>query len=53
MCWMQFIHSYDNVLPEFLWGLVVRHVPELKVDIERIIAKYEEEYNRECNSDSE
>lgn len=24
------IHSHDNVQPEFLWSLVVRHIPELK-----------------------
>ena len=35
------IHSYDNVTPEFLWSLVVRHIPELKKDIERIITEYE------------
>lgn len=32
------IHGYDSVKPEFLWGLVVRHIPELKKDIERLIA---------------
>jgi len=32
---------------EYLWGLVVRHIPELKKDIERIIVEYEERYNRE------
>lgn len=41
------IHSYDNVHPEFLWGLVKRHIPELKRDIERIIAEYEERYLKE------
>lgn len=41
------IHGYDSVETEFLWGLVVRHIPQLKRDIERIIAKYEEQYNRE------
>lgn len=35
------IHAYDNVQPEFLWSLVIRHIPELKKDIERIIAEYE------------
>lgn len=34
------IHAYDNVQPEFLWSLVIRHIPELKRDIERIIADY-------------
>lgn len=41
------IHAYDNVQPEFLWSLVVRHIPELKKDIEHIISEYEELYNRE------
>lgn len=36
------IHAYDNVHPEFLWSLVLRHIPELKKDIERIIAEYEQ-----------
>lgn len=35
------IHAYDNVQPGFLWGLVIRHIPELKKDIERIISEYE------------
>ena len=30
-----------KVETEFLWGLVVRHIPELKKDIERIIVEYE------------
>lgn len=34
------IHGYDSVRPEFLWSLVVRHIPELKKDIECIIDKY-------------
>lgn len=37
------IHAYDNVRPEFLWSLVVRHIPELKKDIERIIGEYKEQ----------
>lgn len=43
------IHAYDNVQPEFLWSLVVRHIPELKKDVERIISEYEELYNRESD----
>lgn len=38
------IHAYDNVQPEFLWSLVIRHIPELKKDIERILAEYEQEF---------
>ena len=41
------IHGYDSVEIEFLWGLVVRHIPELKKDIVRIIAQYKEWYSRE------
>lgn len=33
------IHAYDNVNPEFLWSLVIRHIPELKKDIEAIMAE--------------
>ncbi|MBD5309457.1 MAG: DUF86 domain-containing protein [Muribaculaceae bacterium] len=35
------IHGYDSVRPEFLWGLVVRHIPELKKDILLLIEEYE------------
>lgn len=31
------IYGYDSVETEFLWGLVVRHIPELKKDVERLI----------------
>lgn len=27
------IHGYDSVQPEFLWSLVIRHIPALKTDI--------------------
>lgn len=39
------IHAYDNVQPEFLWGLVIRHIPALKKDIECIISEYEHRLN--------
>lgn len=44
------IHAYDNVQPEFLWSLVIRHIPQLKEDIENVIAEYEARYNNELNS---
>ena len=47
------IHAYDNLQPEFLWSLVVRHIPELKKDIERIFVEYEERYKRENDTDSD
>jgi len=34
------IHGYDSVEKEFLWGLVLRHIPQLKKDVERIITHY-------------
>ncbi len=44
------IHSYDNVRPEFLWGLVIRHIPILKIDIERILSDYEKEFLSQASS---
>ncbi|MCM1348585.1 MAG: DUF86 domain-containing protein [Firmicutes bacterium] len=41
------IHSYEKVENEFLWGLVKRHIPKLKADVERIIAENESFYNSE------
>ncbi|MCE8924929.1 DUF86 domain-containing protein [Bacteroides ovatus] len=34
------IHGYDSVKPEFLWSLVIRHIPNLKKDLEQIISEY-------------
>ena len=41
------IHAYDNVQPDFLWGLVLRHIPRLKQDIQRLLTEYEALYNSE------
>lgn len=38
------IHSYEKVENEFLWGLVKRHIPILKKDVERILL--------DCNRDN-
>lgn len=35
------IHSYEKVENEFLWGLVKRHIPKLKIDVELILSNYE------------
>lgn len=32
------IHGYDSVTPEFLWSLIINHIPALKRDVEAIIA---------------
>ena len=31
------IHGYDSVRPEFLWSLVMRHIPALKEDVLRLL----------------
>ena len=46
------IHGYDSVETEFLWGLVVRHIPELKKNIQRIITEFEESLNHENNTNT-
>lgn len=35
------IHGYDSATPEFLWGLVIKHIPILKKDVELILSKYD------------
>lgn len=35
------IHGYDSVTPEFFWGLVIKHIPILKKDVELILSKYD------------
>ena len=47
------IHSYEKVENEFLWGLVKRHIPKLKVDVEQIIAEIESLYNSESDTDKD
>ena len=32
------IHGYDSVTTEFLWSLIIRHIPTLKKDVENILA---------------
>lgn len=33
------IHGYDSVTTEFLWSLVIKHIPALRKDIEDILNK--------------
>lgn len=33
------IHSYDNVTPEFLWSLVINHIPKLHTDILNLLGE--------------
>lgn len=32
------IHGYDSVEPEFLWGLIIRHIPALKHDVTQLLS---------------
>ncbi len=34
------IHGYDSVTTEFLWGLVVKHIPALKEDVLKILNNF-------------
>ncbi len=31
------IHGYDSVTTEFLWSLIIRHIPALKKDVEALL----------------
>lgn len=31
------IHGYDSVTTEFLWSLVIRHIPALRKDVEKLL----------------
>ena len=42
------IHSYEYVEPSFLWSLVIRHIPQLKQDILRLLEQAEKDANSPC-----
>jgi len=33
------IHGYDSVTVDFLWGLVINHIPSLKNEVENLLNK--------------
>lgn len=35
------IHGYDSVQPEFLWSLVIRHIPALKNNVINLLSDYQ------------
>jgi uncharacterized protein with HEPN domain len=35
----QIIHSYDNISDENIWGIIINHLPALKIEIENLIDK--------------
>ncbi|MEZ5173326.1 MAG: HepT-like ribonuclease domain-containing protein [Bacteroidia bacterium] len=35
----QIIHAYDNISDENIWGIIINHLPRLKLEIEDLIEK--------------
>lgn len=35
------IHGYDSVTDDIMWGIIVRHLPLLKTEVEQLIATAE------------
>lgn len=35
------IHGYDSVTTEFLWSLIIKHIPALRKDVEKILENRE------------
>jgi uncharacterized protein with HEPN domain len=33
------IHGYDSVTPEFLWSLIIKRLPALKIEIENLFVE--------------
>ncbi len=31
------IHGYDSVTDEIMWGIVIRHLPLLKAEVDRLL----------------
>lgn len=31
------IHSYDSLIPEILWAIVINHLPKLKEEVENLL----------------
>ncbi|KAA6326382.1 hypothetical protein EZS27_024504 [termite gut metagenome] len=36
------IHGYDSVTPEFLWSLIIKHLPALRIEIKATYLDIEE-----------
>jgi uncharacterized protein with HEPN domain len=35
----QIIHGCDNISDENIWGIIINHLPNLKLEVEKIIEK--------------
>lgn len=36
------IYSYDSLIPEILWAIVVNHIPKLKTEVDSILSSFPE-----------
>lgn len=34
------IHAYDNVNEEIIWGVVIKHLPKLKIEVEELMKNF-------------
>jgi uncharacterized protein with HEPN domain len=34
------IHAYDSLKPDILWGIVIKHMPLLKQEVEAILSTH-------------
>lgn len=32
------IHSYDSLIPEILWAIVVNHLPRLRAEVDHLLS---------------
>lgn len=37
----EIIHAYDNISDENIWAIVIKHIPLLKEEVDKLIAKSE------------
>ena len=40
------IHGYDTVSDEIIWGIVIKHLPVLKSEIEKLLGKWHSNNNK-------
>jgi len=34
------VHGYDTISDEFIWSIVINHLPNLKTEVEKLLAEY-------------
>ena len=33
------IHGYDTISDDVIWGIIIRHLPKLKIEVEELMNK--------------